>query len=67
MNEVIATIEEIESMLERKVEWPLTDVIEKKDIDPLLKEIYANLMILKLNAEVYTNLMTLKSNARGLA
>tara|TARA_R110000772_G_scaffold86319_5_gene180742 strand:+ start:1912 stop:2115 length:204 start_codon:yes stop_codon:yes gene_type:complete len=67
MNEVIATIEEIESMLERKVEGPLTDVIEKKDIDPLLKEIYANLMILKLNAEVYTNLMTLKSNARELA
>lgn len=51
MNEVINTIEEIESMLERKVEWPLTDVLEKKDVQPLLTEIYANLMILKLNAE----------------
>ena len=51
MNEVINTIEEIESMLERKVEWPLTDALEKKDVKPLLTEIYANLMILKLNAE----------------
>lgn len=51
MKDVITTIEEIESMLERQVEWPLTDYIEKKDIGPLLKEIYANLMILKLNAE----------------
>lgn len=51
MNDVVNTIEEIESMLERKVEWPLTDVIDKEDISPVLKEIYANLMILKLNAE----------------
>jgi hypothetical protein len=49
MNEVINTIEEIES--KRKIEWPLTDFLEKKDVQPLLTEIYANLMILKLNAE----------------
>ena len=54
MNEVITTIEEIESMLERKIEWPMTDYIEKKDIEPILHEIYANLMILKLNAEEYS-------------
>ena len=51
MNEVINTIEEIESMLERQVEWPLTDVLEKKDVQPLLSEIYAILKVLKLNAE----------------
>ena len=51
MNEVINTIEEIESMLERRVEWPLTDVLEKKDVQPLLSEIYAILNVLKLNAE----------------
>jgi len=51
MNDVISTIEEIESMLERKVEWPLTDILDKEDVAPLIKEIYANLMILKLNAE----------------
>jgi len=51
MKEVIDTIEMIESMLEREVEWPLTDYLEKKDVQPLLSEIYANLMVLKLNAE----------------
>ena len=51
MKEVINTIEEIESMLERKVEWPLTDVLETKDVKPLLSEIYAILNVLKLNAE----------------
>jgi hypothetical protein len=51
MNEVINTIEEIESMLERKVEWPLTDILDKEDVAPIIKEIYANLMVLKLNAE----------------
>jgi len=51
MKDVIDTIEMIESMLEREVEWPLTDYLEKKDVQPLLSEIYANLMVLKLNAE----------------
>lgn len=51
MNEVVETIELIESMLERKVEWPLTDILDKQDVAPLIKEIYANLMVLKLNAE----------------
>ena len=51
MKDVIETIETIESMLEREIEWPLTDYVEKKDIQPLLSEIYANLMVLKLNAE----------------
>lgn len=49
MKEVIETIETIESMLEREIEWPLTDYFDKKDIQPLLSEIYANLMALKLN------------------
>jgi len=48
---VIEKIEEIQSILERDVEWPLTDYIDKKEIAPFLTEIYANLMILKLNAE----------------
>jgi len=51
MKDVIDTIETIESMLEREVEWPMTDYIDKKEIAPLLQEIYANLMVLKLNAE----------------
>jgi hypothetical protein len=51
MKDVIETIETIESMLEREIEWPLTDYLDKKDIQPLLSEIYANLMVLKLNAE----------------
>jgi len=51
MNEVVTTIEEIESMLERQVEWPLTDVLEKKDVQPLLSEVYAILNVLKLNVE----------------
>jgi hypothetical protein len=51
MKDVVETIETIESMLEREVEWPLTDHYEKSEIQPLLREIYANLMVLKLNAE----------------
>lgn len=55
MKNVIEKIEEIESMLERDIEWPMSDYLEKKDIQPLLREIYANLMVLKLNAEEITN------------
>lgn len=51
MKNVIEKIEEIQSILERDIEWPLTDYIDKKEITPFLTEIYANLMILKLNAE----------------
>ena len=51
MKDVIETIETIESMLEREIEWPLTDYVEKKDIQPLLTEIYSCLMVLKLKAE----------------
>ena len=50
MKEVIDAIEEIETMLERQVEWVLTDYIEKKDIQPLLREIYLNLMVMKVTA-----------------
>ena len=49
-DEVIETIEEIESMLERRVEWPLTDVMEKSEVQPLISEIYAKLEVLKTNA-----------------
>ena len=53
MKDVIEKIEEMCSMLERDIEWPMTDYIEMKDLQPMLNEIYVNLMVLKLNAENY--------------
>ena len=51
MKEVFEAIEEIETMLERKVEWGLTDYVEKREIDPYLTQAYKGLMGLKIMAE----------------
>jgi hypothetical protein len=51
MKEVFEAIEEIETMLERKVEWSLTDYVEKREIDPYLTQAYNGLMGLKIMAE----------------
>ena len=51
MKEVFEAIEEIETMLERKVEWSLTDHVEKREIDPYLTQAYNGLMGLKIMAE----------------
>ena len=51
MKEVFEAIEEIETMLERQVEWSLTDHVEKREIDPYLTQAYNGLMGLKIMAE----------------
>ena len=51
MIEVFEAIEEIETMLERQVEWGLTDYVEKHEIDPYLTQAYNGLMGLKIMAE----------------
>lgn len=50
MQNVIEAIEEIQSMLERQVEWPLTDKIGKEDINIELKSINSSLEQLKMIA-----------------
>ena len=51
MKEVFEAIAEIETMLERQVEWSLTDYVEKHEIDPYLTQAYKGLMGLKIMAE----------------
>jgi hypothetical protein len=51
MKEVIEKIAEIESMLERDIEWSLTDYVEKKEISPYLTQAYEGLMGLKIVAD----------------
>jgi hypothetical protein len=51
MKEVIEKISEIQSIIEREVEWPLTDYVELTEIAPMLRVINANLMKLQLVAE----------------
>ena len=51
MKEVFEAIAEIETMLERQVEWSLTDYVEKHEIDPYLTQAYNGLMGLKIMAE----------------
>jgi len=51
MNEVIEKISEIQSILEREVEWPLTDYIDKKEINPILCQINAGLLNLQIVAD----------------
>ena len=51
MNELIEKISEIQSMIEREVEWPLTDHIDKKEINPTLCKINAGLLHLQIIAE----------------
>jgi len=51
MKEVIEKISEIQSIIEREVEWPLTDHVELKEIAPILCKINANLVLLQLVAQ----------------
>ena len=52
MKDVIEAIEEIQTILERQVEWALTDKVQLKTINPQLEEINRNLEQLKHLAEV---------------
>jgi len=51
MEDVVETIQEIQSRLEREVEWPLTDHIDPKTVNEHLRVINANLMMLQLLAQ----------------
>lgn len=51
MQDVIETISELQSRLEREVEWPLTDYIDSATVNEHLRVINANLMMLQLLAE----------------
>ena len=51
MEKVIETISEIQSMLEREVEWSLTDYIPANTVNEHLRVINANLMMLQLLAQ----------------
>jgi RNA-binding protein YlmH len=49
--EIIEKISEIQSMIEREVEWPMTDYIEPSEINPTLRQINAGLLHLQIIAE----------------
>ena len=51
MEQVVETIQEISSRLEREVEWPLTDHIDPATVREHLRVIYANLQMLEKYAE----------------
>jgi hypothetical protein len=51
MENVVETIKEIQSRLEREVEWPLTDHIDSITVREHLRVINANLMMLQIYAE----------------
>ena len=51
MKDVIEKISEIQSIIEREIEWPLTDHVELKEIAPMLCKINANLGMLQIVAE----------------
>ena len=51
MDTVVETISEIQSQLEREVEWPLTDHIDSRTVCEHLRVINANLMMLQLLAQ----------------
>ena len=51
MEQVVETIQEISSRLEREVEWPLTDHIDPTTVKEHLRVIYANLQMLEKYAE----------------
>jgi len=50
-NEVIENISEIQSMLERKVEWLLNEHLSRDELNPVLRVINAKLLELQLMAE----------------
>ena len=49
--EIIEKISEIQSLIEREVEWPLTDDVENSEINPTLCQINAGLLKLQIIAE----------------
>ena len=51
MNEVMNKIEEIESMLEPEIEWPMTEQVDKYIVKSCLQNIYGYLDQLKKLAE----------------
>ena len=51
MKDVIEKISEIQSMIEREVEWPLTDHYETSEVNPTLRQINAGLLQLQIMAE----------------
>ena len=51
MENVVETIKEIQSRLEREVEWPLTDHLDSITVREHLRVINANLMMLQIYAE----------------
>lgn len=55
MQQVIETISELQSRLEREVEWPLTDHIDPATVNQHLRVINANLMRLSLLAKQVDN------------
>ena len=51
MKDLIEKISEIQSMIEREVEWPLTDYYESNEVNPTLCQINAGLLRLQIMAE----------------
>lgn len=51
MQNVVETIQEIQSRLEREVEWPLTDHIDSDTVHEHMRVINANLMMLQIYAK----------------
>ena len=51
MEQLIDRISEIQRMIEREVEWPLTDHVSGDVVNPHLRVINANLMMLQGIAE----------------
>ena len=49
--EIIEKISELQSLLEREVEWSLTDYVESKEINPTLRQINAGMLHLQIIAE----------------
>ena len=51
MKDVIEKISEIQSMIEREVEWPLIDHYETSEVNPTLRQINAGLLQLQIMAD----------------
>ena len=49
--EIIEKISELQSLLEREVEWSLTDYVESSEINPALRQINAGMLQLQIIAE----------------
>ena len=55
MRNIIEKISEIQSMIEREVEWPLTDHYQSSEVNPTLRQINAGLLKLQIMAEQIEN------------